>query len=72
MTLDANQLSSALKDVFANGMTATGSDEVAEALAQAIHAYVTKASVDDVEVNVVDANGSKIGSGKQIAPVTVS
>jgi hypothetical protein len=72
MPLDVSHLSDALKDVFADGMQATSSDQVAEALAKAIHDYVIEATVAGVVVDVRDTNGTSIGTGTQTGSVTVT
>jgi len=72
MTLDVNKLTNALLQVFHDGVNATSSDEVAKSIAQAIHAYVSAATVTGVAVDVVDANGTKIGTGTQTAPVVIT
>ena len=72
MPLDVNQLSNTLVQVFQDGMSAASSDEVARALAQAIHDYVSAAVVDGIEVDVVDGAGNPLGTGSQRAPVTIS
>jgi hypothetical protein len=70
--LNVADLKTALKQVFADGMSAPDSDSVAEALAQAIHDYVVTAQVDDIQVDVVNPQDQHIGIGAQIAPVNVS
>jgi hypothetical protein len=70
--LNVADLKTALKQVFADGLSATDSDSVAEALADAIHAYVSAAEVDGVEVDVVNTQQQPIGKGTQTAAVTVS
>ena len=72
MALDPNQLADALVTVFEIGMTATDSAEVAQALAGAIHAYVSAATVDGIAVEVVDGGGNPLGTGTQSAPVTIT
>jgi hypothetical protein len=70
--LNIADLQTALKKVFADGLTATDSDSVAEALAEAIHAYVSAAEVDGIKVDVVNTQLQPIGTGTQTAPVNVS
>lgn len=72
MALNVNDLKDALKQVFQDGMSATDSDTVAEALAQAIHDYVVQGSVNGVQVTVVNDANVQIGTGTQTVPVNVS
>jgi hypothetical protein len=72
MALNVGQFKDALKQVFQDGQSASNSDEVAEALAQVIHDYITAASVTGVVVNVVDMVGNPLGTGTQTTPVAVS
>lgn len=71
MALDVNKLTQDLLSVFENGKTASSSDEVASALAQAIHAYVSQAEVEGIEVDVADSGGAPLGTGVQTARVTI-
>jgi hypothetical protein len=71
MALDVNKLTQDLLTVFQNGKNAESSDEVAAALAQAIHAYVSQAEVDGIEVDVVDNGNNPLGSGTQKSKVTI-
>jgi hypothetical protein len=72
MALDVNQLSAALVQVFQDGQDATSSDQVAQALAQAIHTYVSAGAVNGVVVNVVDLGNNPIGTGTQTQPVAIT
>jgi len=72
MALDVNQLSAALVQVFKDGQNATSSDEVAQALANAIHAYVSGATVNGVVVDVVDPAHNPIGTGTQTQAVPIT
>jgi len=72
LALNVNDLKDALKQVFQDGMSATDSDTVAEAMAQAIHDYVAQASVNGVQVTVVNNANVQIGTGTQTVPVNVS
>lgn len=71
MALDVNKLTEDLLKVFQDGKNAESSDEVAAALALAIHAYVSQAEVDGIEVDVVDTGGNPIGTGTQKSKVTI-
>jgi hypothetical protein len=72
VALNSTQLATALKKVFEDGKDATSSDAVAEALAVAIHAYVSAATVNGVTVQVVDAGGHPLGTGTQTTAVTIT
>jgi hypothetical protein len=72
MALDVNKLSTALVQVFKDGQNAASSDEVAQALAQAIHAYVSAATVNGVVVAVVNPANTPIGTGTQTQPVAIT
>jgi hypothetical protein len=73
MALDKNTLAIALKTTFANAKEQgwTG-DQVADALADAIDAYVRGAEVKGVAVDVVDFASHPLGTGKQSSSVHVS
>jgi hypothetical protein len=72
MALDSAQLATNFIQVFKDGKDAANSDVVAQALADAIHAYVSAATVNGVTVNVVDSGGNPLGSGTQTTPVTIT
>ena len=72
MALNVDNLKDALKQVFADGMSAPDSDTVAESLAEAIHDYIVMAQVNGVVVDVVDPGSNPIGTGTQTTPVSVS
>jgi hypothetical protein len=72
VALNVNDLKAALKQVFADGVSAPDSDTVAEALAQAIHDYIVTATVDGIQVDVVNLQSQPIGTGTQHVPVQVS
>jgi hypothetical protein len=71
VALTVDNLKNALKQVFTDGLKASDSDTVAEALAQAIHDYLVTAQVDGIQVSVVNQQGQPIGTGTQTAPVKV-
>ena len=72
MALDVDKLTSALITVFADGLKATSSDDVAKSLAQAIHDYVSQAEVGGIESDVVDNANQPLGTGTQKANVTIT
>ena len=73
MPLDRNALADALKAAFQQGLDdpAWTKDDAAEALADAIDAYVRAAEVVGVTVDVVDAGNNPIGTGAQTGTGTL-
>ena len=66
MALDKSTLSQALKDTFQSAKDHSwSSDQVADALADAIHTFVLGAAVVGVTVNVVNTANQLIGTGTQ-------
>jgi hypothetical protein len=70
MPLDVPKLRQALLDAFGKGMTEPdwSKEKAAQALADAIDAFVKGAEVVGVNVNVVAPNGNPLGTGSQSAP----
>ncbi|HZM76623.1 MAG TPA: hypothetical protein VFC19_12900 [Candidatus Limnocylindrales bacterium] len=66
MALNKNTLSQALKDTFkAAKDNSWSSDQVADAIADAINTFVLSAAVVGVRVNVVNTANQPIGTGTQ-------
>ncbi len=66
MPLDKSGLSTALKNVFQSAKdNSWSSDQVADALANAIDTYVRTGDVAQVTVQVKNANNQVIGTGQQ-------
>jgi len=66
MALDKTTLAQTIKTTFDNAKRLSWeSDQVASALADAIHGYVTGADVIGVTVRVVDNASTPIGTGTQ-------
>lgn len=81
MALDRNALetglATVLRDNFATAEREAWSrdraaDELARAIADAVHAYVSAAEVSGVETVVRDPANVEIGSGRQTAPVNLA
>jgi hypothetical protein len=68
MPLDKTALRDALKAAFQQGLADPDwtQDDAAQALADAIDAYVRAAQVVGISVNVVDAGNVQIGTGTQV------
>lgn len=68
MALDKNALRDALKAAFQAGLDDPdwSQDDAAQALADAIDAYVRAAAVVNVTVNVFDVGHVQIGTGTQV------
>jgi hypothetical protein len=68
MALDTNALRDALVVAFEQGMDDPGwtKEDAAQAMADAIDAFVRGADVLGIEVDVVDAGNTHIGTGTQI------
>jgi hypothetical protein len=68
MALDKNALRDALKAAFQQGLDDPdwSQDDAAQALADAIDAYVRAAAVVNVTVNVFDPGQVQIGTGTQV------
>jgi hypothetical protein len=62
MALKEQQLKQALIAAFEEGKTATSSATVAEAIAAAIHAYVSQAEVAGITVSVAGPAGPMAGT----------
>ena len=69
MALDFNEFKKRMRKVFDDGKKATSSNQVADAIAKAIHEYLTTAEVSGVTTDVVDINQQKIGTGTQTGSV---
>ncbi len=66
MALDKSTLSQALKDTFKSAKdNSWSSDQVADAIADAINTFVLGAAVVGVKVNVVNTANQPIGTGTQ-------
>lgn len=67
MPLDATKLGQTLLVAFGKGMTEPdwSKEDAAQAMADAIHAYVLDATVVGVTVDVVAPNGTSVGTGTQ-------
>lgn len=66
MALDKNSLAQALKTTFKSSKdNSWSSDQVADALADAINTFVLSAQVTGVNVNVVNNANQPIGTGAQ-------
>lgn len=66
MALNKTTLASSLKTVFQSAKdNSWSSDQVADALADAIHQFVISADVTGVNVNVVNPANVPIGTGTQ-------
>ncbi|MGV6875477.1 hypothetical protein ACUSIJ_22645 [Pseudochelatococcus sp. B33] len=74
MALDKAGLAAALKTAFAQGMDDPDwtQDDAAQALADAIDAFVRTASVTGITTIVTDAGANVIGHGTQDAPGVVT
>ena len=67
MALDVAQLGQALLDAFEKGMEEPdwSKEDAAQAMAEAIDAFVRDADVVGVNVNVVSTSGNPLGTGAQ-------
>jgi phosphoenolpyruvate carboxylase len=66
MALNKSQLAQLLKTTFQSAKdNAWSSDQVADALADAINTFVLTADVTGVQVSVVNTNNVNIGTGTQ-------
>jgi hypothetical protein len=67
MTLDPNKLASDNKDLMKRGKAQNlSADQVAEALADAIHAYTSAAQVTDIAGSVDNRPFAQSGKGKVV------
>lgn len=73
MALDKTALAASLKDTFLRAKEETwSSDQVADALADALETFVRGGEVNGVQVEVRNSGGSVIGTGTQSTAVAVS